>query len=478
MLRCGNKTAAGEDCPSSFKRPGNLKRHILDIHQNRSSTFLNHKPGAQPRRTNSLIEKTSTPAFIDLTYAPPKPPLPALAPPIATPTLKPLMPLIPARNPQYTRTMSPSARQPLTSEEPATVQSPFLGSGDLLLPRPFLPATAFHDFFSKDDESMRNYGKRVRLSSETSRVVGAPSRSLMFSTDDDTVHLTPTLTISAQGKSDRHFQSRTSKTDPAAPISLAIENSAFDSDIDESVVDGHPIARVDLLGRSVALGSAEGYPEDVTGSVVETQDLHLSTRKRRRSSVEVGHFRQTRDALPRYEVKQSKKMPGQQRGLNWLMPSAMDHFRSVHDELLGRWGVTSEHKGTCVLCPEDWRFSDPLELMNLFNNQNCPSHDLPRAWYSHSDHATTLARAAAWFSSWPHTGSELDNFLGGGPWILMHGSHLCHHDHCIVHITYERGDTNEDRKFCRKRAKFLRQEGRDIPEHCTRHDPPCLMQVS
>ena len=83
MLRCGNT--------SSFKRPGNLKRHILDIHQNRSSTFINHKPGAQRRRTNPLIAETSSPTPMDLTYAPPTPPLPALAPPIATPTLMPFL---------------------------------------------------------------------------------------------------------------------------------------------------------------------------------------------------------------------------------------------------------------------------------------------------------------------------------------------------------------------------------------------------
>ena len=48
----------------------------------------------------------------------------------------------------------------------------------------------------------------------------------------------------------------------------------------------------------------------------------------------------------------------------------------------------------------------------------------------------------------------------------MDGSHLCHHEHCIVHLTYESADTNLDRWNCCLEARFLRQEGRKVPEHC------------
>ena len=265
----------------------------------------------------------------------------------------------------------------------------------------------------------------------------------------------------------------------ADSMPLQVDNSALDNGIDHLASEFEP---ADALDWDVAFDSADEHPQEVNESEPESQGMSgsRSTRKRRRSSSSDSstYLGTSRDVMPVYEVKQSKKTPGQQRGLQWLTVSARDQFRSAHDALLGAWGVTSKHTGTCVLCPEDWRFADPLNVMDLFSKQNRPSHRLPRAWYTHSDYATTMSRAVAWFSSWPRTGGELDNFLGAGPYKPMHGSHLCHHDHCIIHLTYERGDINEDRKVCHRRARFLRQERRDVPEHCRRHKPPCLMQVS
>ena len=301
----------------------------------------------------------------------------------------------------------------------------------------------------------------------------------MSSTTYDMVSLTSAFANPAEAQSDRICQPRISKGESAAPMFLTVEDTGLDNDSRESVIDRHQIAWVNLHNASAAIESAEELPQEVVDSRSEIQDHNTSAGKRRQSSSAAGDIVQNMfgKVMPLYEVKQSKKTPGQQRALEWLTVSARDHFRTVHSALLGRWGVGPEHKGTCVLCPEDWRFSDPLDLMDRFNNQRCPSHMLPRAWYSHSDHGTTMARAIAWFSSWPHNGGKLDNFLGAGPYQFMHGSHLCHHDHCIIHLTYERLDTNEDRKVCCQRARFLRRERRDVPECCTRHDPPCLMQV-
>ena len=136
------------------------------------------------------------------------------------------------------------------------------------------------------------------------------------------------------------------------------------------------------------------------------------------------------------------------------------------------------HRGTCVLLPEDWKAMDPVDLMTTFQNYKPPEGGSSRAWYSYADHATTVARAVAWYGHWPRTGVELDNFLGCGPFKPMDGSHLCHHEHCIVHLIYESADINLDRWDCCLEARFLRQDGRVVPEHCGKHSPPCLMQVS
>ena len=128
-----------------------------------------------------------------------------------------------------------------------------------------------------------------------------------------------------------------------------------------------------------------------------------------------------KSAVPTYLVKQSKKTLGQQRGLEWLSASGKAHFDDNHEMLLGQWGVKAGHRGICVLLPEDWKALDPIDLMTTFPNYKPPSRGSSRAWYSYSDHATTLARTAAWYGHWPRTGVELDNFLGCGPFKLMDG---------------------------------------------------------
>lgn len=135
----------------------------------------------------------------------------------------------------------------------------------------------------------------------------------------------------------------------------------------------------------------------------------------------------------------------------------------MYRSLLAQWGVKPGHQGTCVLLPEDWRSAAPLDLMALFSFENRPFAGDRRAWYKHADHGTTMVRALSWFSKWPRTGLELDNFLGCGPYKPMDASHLCHHEHCILHVVYEPADINQSRKDCWRRARFLRQEGRPVP---------------
>ena len=101
--------------------------------------------------------------------------------------------------------------------------------------------------------------------------------------------------------------------------------------------------------------------------------------------------------------------------------------------------------------------------------------------FSMSDHATPWARAASWFNprSWPRTGAAFDGFLSIGPYRPKDGSHLCHHGNCINqhHLVYEDSGINGSRSRCSSGAQDMRLLGMDVPKHCPRHDPPCLLQV-
>ena len=188
----------------------------------------------------------------------------------------------------------------------------------------------------------------------------------------------------------------------------------------------------------------------------------------------------TSDLLPSYPAKRSKKVREQQRGIDWLKREAMLKFGDFYRELLARWGVAVGHTGTCVLVPEAYKALEPVEVMQTITQgeEKYAPPGGPRAFFSMYDHGTTVVRALAWFSEWPRTGVQLDNFIGCGNFTPMDASHTCHHDHCIVHITYETADKNTKREDCRREARALRQENAaDVPEHCSRHQPPCLMQV-
>ena len=184
-----------------------------------------------------------------------------------------------------------------------------------------------------------------------------------------------------------------------------------------------------------------------------------------------------RSSLPGYDICQSKQISNQQKGLGWLTLSSKEKYDSTYTALLARWGRTVNHVGTCLLIPEDWRSADPLDLMALFSSENIPIAGSPRASFSYGDHQTSLVRAKAWYTQWPRTGLDLDNLLGCGPYKPMDASHLCHHEHCVIHIVYEPADINESRKACLRRARFLRSEKRPVPAECDLHDPPCMMQV-
>ena len=60
----------------------------------------------------------------------------------------------------------------------------------------------------------------------------------------------------------------------------------------------------------------------------------------------------------------------------------------------------------------------------------------------------------------------------------MDASYTCYYNSCIVHIVFDPANINHDRKECCETAIRLRREGKPIPEHCEKYNPPCLLQVS
>ncbi|KAL8657376.1 MAG: hypothetical protein Q9226_001972, partial [Calogaya cf. arnoldii] len=213
----------------------------------------------------------------------------------------------------------------------------------------------------------------------------------------------------------------------------------------------------------------------------ESPDSYTSGNKRKRSIDGFSggdrlHLSRLAPPMPIYDVKMSTKIQGQPKGLEWRSQAAKHTFDMDHCRRRAEWGVNMAHRGTCILIPEDWKTLDPLEMLKLFDLDNCPSVQAARLRFYYSDHGTAFARALAWFAKWPRSGLEQDNFMGDGECKPMDASHTCHHDTCIVHVTYEPTHVNHDRKNCCGQARKLRQEGEEIPEHCEHHNPPCLLQ--
>ena len=149
----------------------------------------------------------------------------------------------------------------------------------------------------------------------------------------------------------------------------------------------------------------QDHDEDLSGLQSPSEDSGgPGSRKRKRSPTRSRVIdARSKPAVPTYIVKMSKKTHGQQRALDWLYASGRAHLNSVHETFLAQWGVKAKHWGTCVLLPEDWKAMDPVDLMAVYRDYPPPPNGSGRAWYAYSDHATSLARAVAWFSDrkWP-----------------------------------------------------------------------------
>jgi len=241
-------------------------------------------------------------------------------------------------------------------------------------------------------------------------------------------------------------------------LSISIQRSSKDND--------------DLFSDLVALEANSSRGSNSNSSPIAQSSSTSIESKRKRSIHNDRIFRaRVLPSMPEYEVRESKVKPGQQKAIDWLSRTAKQHFDSLFETLIVRLGgVKPTHRGACVLCPEDWRSLTPSSLASsssfkILTANQLPARQSPRLTFQYSDHVTTFARAVAWYRSgpWPRTGVSLDNLLGGGPFTPMEASHLCHQEHCIVHVSYESAEVNQDRKNCALRAHLARHAGDDFP---------------
>jgi hypothetical protein len=73
----------------------------------------------------------------------------------------------------------------------------------------------------------------------------------------------------------------------------------------------------------------------------------------------------SRSPIPDYRVKLAKPNLRQQLAIEWLTAKAQDTFHARLTTILGSWGVTPAHKGTCVLNPAGWAHVSPTRIAEL-----------------------------------------------------------------------------------------------------------------
>lgn len=116
----------------------------------------------------------------------------------------------------------------------------------------------------------------------------------------------------------------------------------------------------------LAADTAGHAPAPTTSGAHASWEEHKSTtRKRLAGSL-------AKETLPVYGTKRSKKWPLQQRAIGWMTQAGKAHFDHHLAMLLGQWGVSQEHRGTCVLLPAAWAALDPLRLVTMFSAETCP----------------------------------------------------------------------------------------------------------
>jgi hypothetical protein len=189
----------------------------------------------------------------------------------------------------------------------------------------------------------------------------------------------------------------------------------------------------------------------------------------------------------------------------WLFKDAQTQFLKREAFHLRNWGLGAAQQGMCHIAAEFWGDLDALDVVEELQQIREAGAELLAAGYpteKRQDHSRlqfktgtyqrSHSRAAAWFhdENWPKGRSKYaaehffatdvkltdQNFLERKPT----GSHLCDQKFCInwLHICVEYWSKNCNRSNCFKAARACRLNGQHVQPTCTKHNPPCLLQVS
>lgn len=360
---------------------------------------------------------------------------------------------------------------------------------------------------SQETEKTRNRKKewlrfleKLREDATQSRTAASPSQDQAFQDPDQPPESVP------DGHDGHDDGGSRMNVDPTAEPSHPSSTDSRLSATPEVMIPGEDIGLILSI-----LESARNFPAEATATTTSSADSDLVIDEElsdRASLPDMGdHSDLDADAMRghpvfNYKIRQSKTS-NQQKGIHWLTEDAYKVFKNNLEHRLNSWGLSADGRGTCILVPAEWANVRPQEIMDDFRMDSWPNDEAHTKrlasrpdpllingtdcaqWLHIADHTATWARACGWFSAWPdhpRRGIDLDQFVAGprGVFPEMHGSHLCHHGLCIQpgHIVYEDRITNLSRNSCHTAAKTMRGYHNSVPEHCSKHDPPCLLQVS
>ncbi|KAK8122533.1 hypothetical protein PG984_011203 [Apiospora sp. TS-2023a] len=204
------------------------------------------------------------------------------------------------------------------------------------------------------------------------------------------------------------------------------------------------------------------------------------------------HFRQLRSNL-RAGTEETTTKTGLQGITNPNPPDAeVACFRALWAQLLRLWAI-DDASSACFCTPGGFNYDwlDPDKILKMaaegggavvrgqkeprassaaMLQQFATNVGLPATFFHSVKPETTLTRAIAFLLKDAADKSDVS---------AMHGSHLCHHRFCLIHVVWESSLINMDRKNCYIYALESRRYGQGLPVHCARHPKkPCLLQIA
>lgn len=131
--------------------------------------------------------------------------------------------------------------------------------------------------------------------------------------------------------------------------------------------DGQGPVTTAFTSLNTAPVTVESGPFELEQSIDQAHPSQLSSNL----NLEIPH-------VPSYRAPRSKKGMNQMKAIEWMTQPGKDRFEARQDTVLGRWGVTAEHAGTCILVPASWSGLDPQDLVDDFTYEQCPPRGMDK----------------------------------------------------------------------------------------------------